>query len=471
MGNSLAYDKKREFLLNNENLYKNAAYLALPVVVQSLLQVSIGTIDMKMVSSVGVDAISAVGSSRNIVNLIMILVMAISTGTTAMVSRFVGRDDRKNASLSAGQSFYLCLLASIFMVPLGLLINKPSLRLLGVNDNVLVLAEGYMTVFFLGIPFFLLHFMAKAIFQGAGDTKTPLLIDIVMNITNVVFNYFFIFGVWIFPEMGVAGAAMGSAIARLVGASLGWGALLSGKFVLKVDYIHMIKPYWDRGKQIINIGFPAALQGLTRNISTFALFAILARTTYGDAAVPAYVIGTNLNQYSLMPGLAVGTAAATLSGMNIGAKKLKRAEDSGIACTVLGAILMMFFAIVFAIFAEPFINFFLDEPNADVLRIGRAFLYIIAISEPFHAATIILSRTMQGAGYTRKPFWITFSCWLVIRVTLAYLLAFVFNLQSTGVWIGISMSTIVSGIMAYYLFKLGKWKYVKIDDQIEDQRE
>lgn len=458
-----AHDKKTEFLLNNDNLYFNTVYLAWPIILQSLLQVSVGTIDIKMVGSVGVDAISAVGTGRNVIMLIMVLVMAVSTGTIAMVSRAMGKGDRKSTSISAGQSFFLCLIASAFMIPVGLLTNKPILQLLGVSDNVLYLAQQYMNVFFICIPFFLLHFIGKAIFQGAGDTKTPLIIDIIMNIVNIVGNYLFIYGVWIFPELGVMGAAVGSGISRLVGSALEWGALLSGRFVVKVDLKYMIKPDWKISKQIVSIGIPAALQGLSRNISRFLLFAILARTIRADAAVPSYVIGTNLNQYALMPGLAIGTAAATLSGMNIGANKLDRAERSGKTCAILGACLMGGLAFIFAVFSTPFINFFLDKTNPDVLEIGRSFLIIIGIAEPLHAITITLSRTMQGAGYTKIPFWITFTTWLVIRVSLAYVLAIVFKLQSTGVWIAISISTILSGLISYYVFKQGRWKHVSIE--------
>ena len=464
MGRGLA-NNKREFLLSNENLYHNVFFLAWPIVIQSLLQVSIGTVDLMMVGRLGEDAIAAVGSGRNIVMLVMVLVMGISTGTTAMVARFIGKGDREGASFTAGQSFYLCLLASLFMIPLGLLTNRFSLGLIGVNDNVLALAQGYMMIFFISIPFFLLNFIARAIFQGAGDTKTPLVIDIIMNLTNVVFNYFFIFGIGFFPELGVMGAAVGTALSRLVGATLGWGALLSGNFILHVKWKHMIKPYWENAQQIVSIGIPAALQGLTRNGSTFLIFAILARTASQSSALAAFSIGTNLSQYAIMPGLAVGTAAATLSGMNIGANKLQRAEDSGKTCNIIGAGLMMFFAFIFVVFAEPLIKIFLDQPNPEIIRIGKNFLYIIALSEPFHATTIILSRTMQGAGYTKYPFYITVFCWLFVKVTLAYVLALVFNLESTGVWIAISFSTCLSGVMTYYLFKMGKWKFVKIQGQ------
>ena len=455
---------KREFLINNDNLYFNVIYLAWPIVIQSLLQVLIGTIDIKMVGSLGVDAISAVGTGRNIIMLIMVLVMAISTGTIAMISRFTGMGDHESISSTAGQAFFLSILAAAFMIPLGLLTNEWILNILGVHNNVLVLAKEYMAIFFLSIPFFLLNFMAKSIFQGAGDTKTPLIIDIVMNIMNVIGNFIFIFGFGIFPAMGVAGAAMGTLVARLIGAILGWGALVSGKFVVKVNLIDMVKPKWNVGRQILSIGLPTALQGLSRNISTFVIFAILARTITAKAAVPAYVIGTNLNQYALMPGLAVGTAAATLSGMNIGANKLDRAYKTGIICAFLGAILMGILALIFAVFSTPLIKFFLDESNPEVLQIGKTFLIIIGLSEPLHAVTISLSRTMQGAGYTRYPFLVTLVAWVFIRISLSYLLAVTFNLGPKGVWMGISISTVVSGVLSYLLFRKKGWQHVEIGD-------
>jgi putative MATE family efflux protein len=304
--------------------------------------------------------------------------------------------------------------------------------------------------------------MARSIFQGAGDTKTPLYIDIMMNIINVIGNYIFIFGMFGFPAYGVAGAAMGTALSRVISVMVAWGALLSGKFDVKVRWKDMFKPVWKASKQIVTIGVPSGLQGLSRNATTFIMFAVLARTLDAEFAIPAFVIGTNLNQYALMPGLAVGTAAAALSGMNLGAEQYDRAEASGRATAVLGAGIMFGVSLLLMIFSTPFINFFLDAPNPDVVRIGTIFLIIVGISEPFHAVAIIFSRTMQGAGYTKKPFYITFYSWVVIRVSLAILLGLVFGMDSTGVWIAISATNLISGIWAYSLFKRGDWKSVKI---------
>lgn len=456
------YEIRRRYLLKNKNLYKTTLYLAWPVILQSLLQVSVGTIDMKMVGTLGVDAISAVGTSRNIIMVFMVLVIAISTGTTAMVARFVGRGDGEGASIAAGQAFLLSLTLSALIVPVGLMTNEFSLGILGVTDEVLHYAVEYMQVFFLAVPFFLLHFMARSIFQGAGNTTTPLYIDIMMNIINVIGNYVFIFGMFGIPAYGVAGAAMGTALSRFISVLVSWGLLLSGRFDVKVKIAHMVKPVWEASKQIMDIGVPSGLQGLSRNATTFVMFAILARTLDAEFAVPAFVIGTNLNQYALMPGLAIGTAAATLSGMNLGAEQVDRAEASGRATAILGALLMLVISVFFVVFSRPFINFFLDAPNPSVVGIGTLFLAIIALSEPFHAASIILSRTMQGAGYTKKPFQITFVSWVVVRVLLALLLGILLGLDSTGVWIAISATNILSGLWTYAVFKRGRWKSVRI---------
>lgn len=148
--------------------------------------------------------------------------------------------------------------------------------------------------------------------------------------------------------------------------------------------------------------------------------------------------------------------------MNLGAKQFDRAEASGKATAVLGAFVMFGISLLFVIFSGSFINFFLDDAHQSVVRIGTWFLVIIGISEPFHAASIILSRTMQGAGYTKKPFQITFISWVVIRVSLALLLGILLGIDSTGVWIAISATNIISGIWSYAVFKKGKWKNVSI---------
>lgn len=449
--------------LQNVGVLPAVLTLAAPVVAQSLLQVLIGTVDLKMVGALGRDAIAAVGMGRQIIMIVMILVMAISTGATALVARNVGKGDQRAAARAAGDSFTLVWIFALVMTVVGILTARPTLQLLGATEEVMELSIGYMRIFYLSIVFFLSNFMARSIFQGAGDTKTPLYIDIVMNLANVLFNYLFIYGVWIFPELGVAGAALGSAIARFIGCVLGWGALLSGRFALHLTWKDLFGFDTAGMKRILGIGIPAAFQGLARNISNIVIVAMLARTTAEMVAISAFTVGMNINQYALMPGLAVGTAAAALTGINIGAGNPHRAEQSGWVAAGIGAGIMGFFGLVSFIFAPWLLAFFSDDPG--VIAVGVVFVRVISISEPFHALGIILSRSMQGAGYTFWPFVITTFSWVVIRVPLAWLLAFSVNWQSTGIWIALSATYILSGVLAVSLYRRGTWKGQKLAAQ------
>jgi len=410
------------------------------------------------------DAIAAVGLGRQIIMIIMILVLAISTGVTALVARNVGKGDQEQASRAAGNAFTLVLMFSAVMTIVGMLSARQTLLALGASATVMDMGLSYMNIFYLSIVFFLSNFMARSIFQGAGDTKTPLYIDIFMNVANVFFNYMFIYGIWFFPEMGVAGAAMGSAIARFLGAAMGWGALLSGRFTLRLTTRHFwgfdINGMWA----ILSIGIPAAFQGLARNLSNILVVAMLARTVSGMVAISAFTVGMNINQYALMPGLAVGTAAAALTGINLGAGDSKRAEKSGWAAAGVGAGIMGFFGLVSFVFAPQLLAFFSDDP--EMIAVGVVFVRVVAISEPFHALGIVLSRSMQGAGYTFWPFVITTFSWVIIRVPLAWTLAFNAGLQATGIWIALSATYILSGILAVALYRRGEWMVNKLGGTI-----
>lgn len=457
-------NSERVARLRNAGVLPAVLTLAAPVVAQSLLQVLIGTVDLKMVGALGADAIAAVGLGRQVIMIVMILVMAISTGATALVARNVGKGDPQAAARAAGDAFTLTWIFAIVMTGVGLVTARQTLIALGATEDVMGLSISYMQIFYLSIVFFLSNFMARSIFQGAGDTKTPLYIDIIMNLVNVLFNYLLIYGVWIFPEMGVAGAAMGSAIARFVGSVLGWGALLSGKFALRLTFRELFGFDLAGMHRILTIGIPAALQGLARNISNILIVAMLARTTAEMAAISAFTVGSNINQYALMPGLAVGTAAAALTGINLGAGDSRRAEQSGWAAAGVGAGIMGFFGIISFVFAPWLLGFFSNDPA--MIAVGVVFVRFIAISEPFHALGIILSRSMQGAGYTFWPFVITTFSWVVVRVPLAWFLAFQVGLQSTGIWIALMSTYVLSGVLAVILYRKGEWKVQKLSRAI-----
>lgn len=446
--------------LTTGSISRGVWFLAWPVVIQSLLQVFIGTVDLKMVGYLGPEAIAAVGIGRQIILIIMILILAVSTGATAVVARLCGAGDREGAGKVAAQALILCLFFAIVMTPIGLISAEGMLFLLGAEQEVIGLGLDYMRVFFLGVIFFLGNFMINTVIQGAGDTRTPLLIQIVANIVNIVANYLFIFGVGIFPNLGVMGAAVGSVLSRFTGMSIGLYVLFSGRYALTIRLRYFSSLMTQQLKRILQIGFPAALQGLSRNISTIVLLGMVARTPGSTAAVSAFSIGMKISQYSLMPGLAVGAAATTLVGMNLGARNASRAEESGWVATGIGALVMGLFAFLAFLFAPQIVTFFVRDEA--VLTIGTQFIRIIALAEPFHAVGIVLSKGLQGAGDTKPPFYITVFCWIAVRIPLAYFLAFVMGYDSMGVWWAISLTVILQGILVALRFREGQWKSIKV---------
>ncbi|OWZ84928.1 MATE family efflux transporter [Natranaerobius trueperi] len=450
----------REQKLLHGNILRGVWYLAWPIVIQSLLHVFMGMADLRMVSGLGHEAIAAVGIGRQVIMIILVMILAVSAGATAVVARKLGERNTEEAESAAGQAMMLVILFAMVMTPLGILSSRTLLLILGAEPEVLALGLPYMQIFFTGIVFFLGNFMCKAIFQGAGDTKTPLYINTIVNIVNLLGNFLLIYGVWIFPELGVRGAAIASVISRFVGTSLGVMALNSNRYAIKLTFKSVFRLSIPEMKEMLRIGTPTAFQGVSRNISTLLLVSMITRTAAGGFAAAAFPIGMKVNQFAIMPGLAIGQATTTLVGMNLGASNPDRAEKSGWTASKVGSIVMATIAGISFIFAPQIMSFFTQEP--EVITIGATFIRVVALAEPFHAVGLILSKSMQGAGYTLMPFYLTVFSWLIVRVPLAYILAFLVGLESNGIWISINLTFILQAILVAITFKRGNWKKTKL---------
>lgn len=450
---------QREKLLQG-NILHSLWFLAWPIVLQSFLHVFMGMADLRMVGVLGHEAIAAVGIGRQVIMIIMVMILAVSAGATAVVARKLGEKHYQEAGRAAGQAFALVFLFALVMTPVGIFSAETLLVLLGAEDEVVALGTDYMQIFFLGVVFFLGNFMAKAIFHGSGDTKTPLYINIIVNAVNLMGNFFLIYGLWIFPPLGVQGAAVASVFSRFIGTFLGIWALNSGNYAFKLRLRAVLRFSVSEMKEILRIGAPAGFQGVSRHISTIILISMITRTAAGGFAAAAFPVGMKVNQFALMPGLAIGQATTTLIGMNLGAGNPERAVQTGWTASKMGVAVMSVIATFSFLFAPQIMGFFADEPG--VIAVGTNFIRVIAIAEPFHALGIVLSRGMQGAGYTLVPFYITVFSWLIVRVPLAYCLAFPGAMGADGVWLSMNLTFILQALLVLMVFRSGYWKTAKM---------
>ena len=419
-----------------------------------------GIVDTMMVGTLGPQSLAAVGMGRTVLMAVLIFILAVSTGSQVLVARYTGSGDEKEVTKVVDQSLILDVLMSIVLTIVGLLLSPFLLKILGAESEVVALGIPYIRIVFLGLIFMLSNFIINSILQGAGDTRTPLKIMLLINILNIMFNYFLIFGIGFFPQLGIQGAAWATVLSRIVGASIGVWVLKSGRFAARTDIFSCFELKKELMYKIVRIGLPAGLQGLVRAGTGMVTLWFVANTVYATYAVAAFTIGLQVEAISFMPGLAFGTGAATLVSQNIGARKVERAKKSGVAAAAMAALMMSVVGFAFYIFARQIIAMFTE--NAAVLDVGAQYLRIMLYSQPFLALAMVFSGALRGGGDTKTPLvYSMIHSWL-IRIPLIYALGFVLDFQADGIWWAINIATATQGLATWWKFHKGHWQEIKL---------
>ena len=427
--------------------------LAGPLMVIAALHTTQSLIDMFWVGRLGVCAIAAVAMSGTIMMVLFTIIAGISTGTLALVARYVGAKDKEKADAIATQSIYLAIIMATVVVVVGLLFTKRLFLLLGAGQEVLEAGVGYLKIILLGgITMFLL-FLGNAILQGAGDTVTPMKLMILANLINIILDPVFIFGLGGLPRMNTSGAAVATVISQAISAFLVLWMLSNGRSLVHI-HIHRCKVKLEYIKAIINIGLPSSLQMFFRSLMSIVLMGIVA--TFGTAAVAAYGVGMRLRMVVLMPAFALGGSAATLVGQNLGSRQPGRAKRSAWVATIFDMIIMVLIAIVFFSVAYQIMGVF--NQNEKVISLGVQFLRITTPFYVFIAIAIVLNRALAGAGDTVVPMAITLLTLWGFQVPAAVFLSKATPLGVTGVWWAIALASALNALLILIWFEMGRWK-------------
>lgn len=444
---------KPTYELTKGSISKSIWILALPMIVSNVLQTLFNVVDMIFVGKLGTSAIAAVSMSGIIMMLIITVTIGLSIGTTAMVARFTGAGEMKQANNIAMQALILGGIIYIFLAIVGILFTEPLLKLLGAEPKVVELGTAYLKIMFAGSITILLLFLVSAILRGAGDALTPMKILVFSTLLNIILDPLLIFGIGIFPRLEVRGAAYATVLARGIGMVIGLWILFQGHSRVHLN-LRKVKLDPNVMWRIIKIAIPGFLRPALRNISGLIVMSIVA--LYGTYAIAAFGICIRINMIAMMPGFGLGMAAATLVGQNLGAQQPERAGRS--AWMVLGfyEIIMLVAGTLFFIFAKELIQIF--NTNTEVVRMGMTFIRIVTLSYVFLASSIILGSAMSGAGDTVSPAVITGIAQLGIRVFLALLLTKICFLDTLGIWLAITISIVAEGILTATWFGVGKWK-------------
>ena len=379
---------------------------------------------------------------------------AVGTGGTALVARTWGREPQM-ANRIMHQSF---IMAGVIGLSSTLLFHTfAQQRLLLLNSPVDVVAPG-TTYPSIVSPSFLasaLMFLGMGALRGAGDTRTPMLVMVIVNVVNILVAWACIYGAGPIPALGVAGSAIGAAVARSIGGAIILGVLLRGKAGLRLRP-SALRLDLVQARRILNIGIPAGIETLLMRFGQTAYAMVVAGL--GTAAFAAHQLALTSESLSYMPGFGFAVAATTLVGQGLGARDPRRAEHGGYESLRLSIIVMAAMGVAFILFAPQFIGLFTSDP--EVIELGIWPLRLVAFSQPALACAMVLFGGLRGAGDTRRTLLITgLGLWFV-RVPLALLLAGPFGL--IGAWVAMGLDINVRGLAMFLRYRSGRWKELRV---------
>ncbi len=443
--------------LTEGKLSKGIWALALPTMFGNLFQTAFNVADTIFVGRLGPAAIAGVSMSGIVMMIFMTLVMGVSIGTVAMVSRLTGAKDEEGTNNAAMQSLLMGGILALIFSTLGIIFAKDFFELLGAQPEVIEKGTRYIRVMFGGIITMLFMFMTGAILRGAGDARTPMIILAASAVLNIILDPLLIFGIGFFPRLGVSGAAYATVFSRGMGGLASLYILIKGYSLVHVS-IRKLKLDFSMMWRIIRIAIPGSIAAGMRSVSSLILMRIIA--SYGTAVVAAFGVGMRIEMVIMMPGFGLAAAAATLVGQNLGANKPDRAEKSGWLATAYYILIVLVVDILLVIIAPQIIGIF--SKNADVIRVGALYVRVMSVGYIFLASGIILSQALNGAGDTLSPTIISGVVLFLIQIPAALTIPKIGNLGVMGLWMSMSLSVMIYGIITASWFKVGKWKYKKV---------
>lgn len=437
--------------------------LAFPVILSNLLISLVGVVDVFMAGRLGPVEIAAVGMASSVRMLVLIGVLSVTAGAMALAAQAHGSGDAARVSHVARQSLSLTVILALALSVVGYLLSEPLLRLLGGGGDprAVVLGTDYLQIIFLGTVFLALNLVVNSLMQGVGDTVTPLAITAGANVLNIGLNYLLMFGPGPLPAYGVAGAALGTLLARLVASVWGIWVLYSGRNIVTI-LPGSYRPDRAVFRELLAIGVPSGLQGVARNGAQVFVLGIVTATAAGTYGAAALAIGLQLESLAFMPGLAISVAATSLVGQSLGAWRTREARVRGNVAIALGVVVMTLLAVPIFVFAAPLIRLFDPSAHPTVVAAGGSYLRVNALFLPLLAVAMVTNGSLRGAGDTRPGLVGTLLGRCLLVVPLAYTLALTLGFGVVGVWWALCVGTTVQALWVWVRWQGGAWRRVAL---------
>ena len=431
--------------------------LAIPMILEMVLESLFAVVDVFWVSHLGPDAIATVGLTESLMYLVFAVGMGLSLSTTAMVARRIGEKDPTGAADAGVQAIALGLIFSVVVGAACLYFAPDLLRLMGATPQIVAVGSGYARIALGGCGTIMLLFLNNAIFRGAGDAAIAMRLLWVSNVINLALDPCLIFGWGPFPKLGVTGAALATFTGRGIGVAYQFYRLLRGTERIRI-LARQIRIHAGVLFRLLRVSLMGIFQFAIATTSWIGLVRIVS--IFGADALAGYTIAVRVVTFAILPSWGLSNAAATLVGQNLGAKQPERAEKSVWRTGFYNMLFLGGIGVLFVLFAEPVVRLFTHD--AAVVPLAASALRILSYGNIGYAYGMVMLQAFNGAGDTITPTIVyVFGFWL-LEIPLAYVLSIPAHFHSSGVFISIVVAEGLIAAASVVLFRQGRWKQQKI---------
>ena len=427
--------------------------IAAPAMAGSLVETLYNLTDAFFLGKLGAVEISAPSVSTSLVFFLIIFASGLSGAGTTLIAQVKGRGDEERMNFYMNQTAIILLAVSGILTLAGLVLSRPVLRLLNTPPAVLGPALTYLRIVFCGMPFMFTYFLLQSSFSAIGDTMTPLKVHLAAVLANLALDPILIFGFGPIPALSVTGAAIATVVSQGLGAFLSLRILLRGRSSLRLRR-RLLRPDAKAAALILRIGLPSSIGQALSALGFTVLQGVV--NLFGTGAIAAFGVGNRLIGLFDLPAHGLSVATTTMVGQALGAR-----DEKSAARVVRAALRLCLFLVGPPLVASMFlgghlVRLFVADPEA--VAIGELMFQVVAPSVLFFCLYLVLTGAFQGAGDTRIIMILSIVRLWVVRVPLAYALAFLAGFGLSSIWIAMLASNLFTAVAGFAWFRGGKWR-------------
>ncbi len=424
-----------------------------PIFIESLLHMSLRTADTFMLSQVSDEAVASVGVANQVIMFMFFLFQFVATGTSVIVAQYLGAKKYDEINKYVGNGILLNFFFGLFVATILIVFSKQFLSIFQLEPHLLAEARIFLIIVGGALVFQAMSITMSVIIQTYGFTKETMFVSGGMNIINIIGNYLFIYGALGFPQWGVTGVAISTAVSQGI-AFITFALVLYYRVKLKITWNDMIEIQKERLKKVLGIGIPSSMTIISYSLSQIVTTSFI--TLLGTQMLATRIYTLNLLFFIMILGISLGRGSQIITGHLIGAGKMDEAFKVGRRNVRLSIVLALLMTLVIVLIREPLLGIFTEDPA--IIQMGALLLILGFLLEPGRCLNLVYGATLQAAGDARFMMMVSVLVIWLFSVPLYYLLGIHFGWGLIGIWAAFIADEWVRGILLWARWRGRKWE-------------